>query len=75
MNYKSDYTLPDELLDHFVDQGLDGPPELIRIITKATMQIERQNNLGVAPYDRSPERRDHAKNIVISIVKTTNRRI
>jgi len=26
----------------------------------AAMQVERQNDLGVGPYERSPERRDQA---------------
>ena len=49
-----------ELLDQIADQGLDALPELIRTIINTAMQIERQNHLGVGPYERSPERRDHA---------------
>jgi putative transposase len=60
MTYKTDCTLPDELLDQIAEQGLDILPELIRTMINAAMQIERQNHLGVAPYERSPERRDHA---------------
>jgi len=60
MTYRSDCTLPDELLEQIADQGLDVLPELIRTIINTAMQIERQNHLGVGPYERSPERRDYA---------------
>jgi transposase-like protein len=60
MTYKTDCTLTDELLDQIAEQGLDVLPELIRTVINAAMQIERQNHLGVRPYERSPERRDHA---------------
>jgi putative transposase len=70
MTYKSDCTLPDELLDQIADQGLDALPELIRTIINAAMQIERQNHLGVSPYERSPERRDHANGYKSKTVAT-----
>ena len=50
MTYKSDRTLPDELLDQIAEQSLDVLPELIRTVIKVAMQIERQNHLGVGPY-------------------------
>ena len=34
-------------------------PELIRIVINEAMRLERQQYLGVAPYQRSPERRGH----------------
>jgi len=60
MTYTTDCTLPDELLEQITEQGLDVLPELIRTIINTAMQIERQNHLGVGPYERSPERRDYA---------------
>jgi transposase-like protein len=35
-------------------------PELVRIIINTAMQAERQAYLGVQPYERSSQRRDHA---------------
>lgn len=70
MTYESDCTLPDELLDQIIDQGLDVLPELIRTVINAAMQIERQNHLGVSPYERSPERRDHANGYKSKTVAT-----
>jgi transposase-like protein len=60
MTYKTDCTLPDELLEQIADQGLDVLPELIRTVINTAMQIERQQFLNVGPYERSKERRGHA---------------
>ena len=60
MTYKSDCTLPTEILEQIAEQGLDVLPELIRIILNTAMQAERQQYLGVQPYERSSTRRDHA---------------
>jgi transposase-like protein len=54
-----DFTLPAELLEHIAAQGFDALPELIRIVINEAMRLERQQYLGVAPYQRSPERRGH----------------
>ena len=57
---QSDFTLPAELLEQIAEQGFDALPELIRIVINEAMRMERQNYLGVAPYQRSPERRGQA---------------
>jgi len=54
-----DFTLPAELLEQIAAQGFDALPELIRIVINEAMRMERQNHLGVAPYQRSPERRGY----------------
>jgi putative transposase len=60
MTYQqSDFTLPAELLAQIAEQGFDALPELIRIVVNEAMRLERQQYLGVAPYQRSPERRGH----------------
>lgn len=68
MTYQSDCTLPDELLAQIANEGLDCLPELIRVMMalcagfaiNTAMQIERQHHIGVAPYERSDERKAHA---------------
>ena len=61
MTYQQpDFTLPAELLAQIAEQGLDALPELIRIVVNEAMRLERQHYLGVAPYQRSPERRGHS---------------
>jgi transposase-like protein len=52
-----DFTLPTELLEQIAEQGFETLPELIRIVINEAMRMERQRYLGVAPYQRSAERR------------------
>lgn len=58
MTYPNDFTLPKELLEEIATQGLDYLPELMRLMINSAMKAERQHYLGVAPYERSAERRD-----------------
>jgi len=58
MTYPNDFTLPKEVLEEIATQGLEYLPELIRLIVNTAMKAERQMYLGVAPYERSSERRD-----------------
>jgi len=60
MTHKPDCTLGPEILEQIAEQGLDVLPELIRIMINTAMQIERQEYLGVQPYERSSQRRDYA---------------
>lgn len=61
MTYQqADFTLPAELLAQIAEQGFEAVPELIRIVINEAMRLERQQYLGVAPYQRSPERRGHS---------------
>ena len=48
-----------EVLDQIAAQSFDALPELIRIVINEAMRLERQQYLGVAPYQRAPERRGH----------------
>ncbi len=70
MTYQTDCTLPEELLEQIAQQGLDVLPDIIRTVINTAMQIERQNFLGVGPYERSPERRDHANSYKSKTVAT-----
>jgi transposase-like protein len=60
MTYESNCTVPDELREQIAEEGFDVVPEMIWTIINAAMQLERQNHLGVSPYERSPDRRDQA---------------
>jgi putative transposase len=70
MTYQDNCTLPKEILEHIAEQGLDYLPELIRIVVNAAMKAERQRYLGVAPYERSDERRDRANGYKPKTVRT-----
>ena len=60
MTYKRDCTLPDGFLEQVAEDGLEGLPELLRIVINAAMAAEREKYLGVRSYERSSERRGHA---------------
>jgi putative transposase len=60
MTYQGDFTLPDELLEQITAQGFEFLPELIRILLNVAMKAERQQYLGAAPYQHSPDRTGHA---------------
>jgi len=66
MTHQSDYTLPAELLD----QGLDGIPELLRVLINVAMQAERAKYLQAGDYERTEERRGHANGYKPKTVRT-----
>jgi transposase-like protein len=70
MTYQDNCTLPKEILEQIAEQGLDYLPEMIRIVVNAAMKAERQRYLGVAPYERSDERRDRANGYKPKTVRT-----
>lgn len=70
MTYQGDFTLPAELLEQIASDGFDKLPELIRVVVNAAMQAERQQYLGAAPYQRTPERQDQANGYKPKTVKT-----
>lgn len=70
MTYQDNCTLPNEILEQITEQGLDYLPDLIRVIVNAAMKAERQQYLGVAPYERSDKRRDQANGFKPKTVRT-----
>jgi len=70
MIYKNDCTLPTEYLEQLGEQGLEGLPELVRTLVNEAMRIERENHIGVKPYERSEERQGHANGFKPKTVKT-----
>ena len=70
MTYQSDFSLQTELLEQIAAHGFDKLPELIRVVVNAAMQAERQQYLGAAPYQRTPERQDQANGYKPKTVKT-----
>jgi putative transposase len=70
MTYQGDFTLPPELLERIASEGFDILPELIQIVINAAMRAERQQHLGAAPYQHSPDRKGHANGFKPKTVKT-----
>ena len=60
MTYQANYSVPNEFMEQIALEGLEAVPEMIRIILNMAMKAERQQYLGLGPYERSPERRDYA---------------
>lgn len=70
MTYQDNCTLPTELLEQIAEQGLDAIPGLIRILVNTAMQMERQDYLRAAPYERTLERQDYANGFKPKTVAT-----
>jgi len=70
MIYENDCTLTTEYLGQLAEQGLEGLPNLIRVMVNEAMRIERENYLGAKPYERSEERQGHANGYKPKTVKT-----
>lgn len=70
MTYQDHCTLPTELLEQIAEQGLDAIPGLIRTLINAAMELERQDYLQAAPYERTMERRDYANGFKPKTVAT-----
>ncbi len=70
MTYGDNFTVPNEYLEQLAEQGMEYMPELIRVLLNAAMQAERQKYLGVAPYERSPERKGYGNGFKEKTLKT-----
>jgi transposase-like protein len=70
MIYKNDCTLTKEYLEQLTEKGLEGLPDLVRVLVNQAMQIERENYLHAKPYERSEDRQGHANGYKPKTVKT-----
>jgi len=70
MIYNKNCTLTEEYLEQFTEQGLEGLPDLVRVLVNEAMQIERENFLNAKPYERSKERRGYANGYKPKTVNT-----
>ena len=70
MTYQEDCTLSTEILEAITAGGLETLPELIRILVNEAMKLEREEHLGAAAYERTPERRGYANGYKPKTVKT-----
>ncbi len=70
MTCQNHCTLPDEIVEQLVSQGMDAIPEMIRTLINLAMKIERQAHLGAGPYEQTPERQDYANGYKPKTVNT-----
>ncbi len=77
MIYTTDFTttgetlrIPKEYLELLTEQGLEGLPELIRVVVNEAMRIEQEHYLQARPYERNVHRQGHANGYKPKTVKT-----
>lgn len=58
MIYENDCTLPKEYIEWIAREGLEGLPELIRLVVNEAMRMEREQHLHASPYERSQDSQD-----------------
>ncbi len=70
MTSQEDYSAIQDVVELLANDGFDGLGEAIRRIINEAMRLERQNHLGVGPYERSEERRGYANGYKPKTVQT-----
>jgi len=50
----------EEILEQITAEGMDALPEMFQILINKAMRLEREQHLGVGPYEQTPERHGHA---------------
>jgi putative transposase len=70
MTHQNDYTLTAGLIEEYLANGLDGIPELLRIVLNHAMQMEREKHLQAGEYERSENRTGHANGYKPKTIRT-----
>jgi len=70
MTRPSEYSAIGDVVKLLADDGFDALGEAIRRIINEAMRLERQNHLGVGPYERSEARRGYANGYKPKTVQT-----
>lgn len=70
MTRPTDYNAIEDVVKLLADDGFDALGEVIRRVINEAMRLERQNHLGVGPYERSVARRGHANGFKPKTVQT-----
>jgi len=60
MTRQNECTRMGEVLELLAAEGFEGMAEAMELLLNEAMRLERDDFLGAAPYERSPERRGHA---------------
>ena len=66
MTHQDDYTLPSNV----AEKGLEGVPELLRLLINQVMQVERSKHLNADEYERTEDRKGHANGYKPKTVRT-----
>ena len=70
MTHQHDYSLSSSLLEELNRTGLDGIPEMLKVLINAAMQAERSKYLQADEYERTEERKGYANGYKPKTVRT-----
>ena len=70
MTYQPDCTLPDDLLDHLTEGGLEALPDAIRASAQCRHAARTPTFIGAEPYQRTAERQAHANGFKAKTLQT-----
>ena len=70
MTHQNDYSLSPTLVEEIARLGLDGLPEMLKVLINSAMQAERSNYLQAGEYERTQARQGHANGYKPKTVRT-----
>jgi putative transposase len=70
MTHQNDYTLSSTVIEECLANGLEGIPEIMRVLLNSAMQVEREKYLQASDYERTDKRQGHANGFKPKTVKT-----
>jgi putative transposase len=70
MTHEQKGTAMEAVLQPIFERGFDGLGEVLSSVLNFAMLVERENALGAAPYERSPDRAGHANGFKPRTLKT-----
>ena len=70
MTHQNNYTLSTTLIEECLANGLDGIPELVRVLLNNVMQGERERYLQAGEYERTEQRQGYANGYKPKTIKT-----
>ena len=70
MTHQNDYSLSPTIVEEISRLGLDGIPEMIKVLINSAMQAERSQHIRAEEYERSEERQGHANGYKPKTVRT-----
>ena len=69
MTHQNDYTLSHNLVEELLTSGLEGLPDVLRILLNTAMQAEREKYLQAGEYERTEKRKGHSEGSRILLLR------
>jgi transposase-like protein len=70
MTHQNNYSLSATTIEEIAQLGLDGIPEMLKVLINSAMQAERSKYLQAEEYERTEERKGHANGYKPKTVRT-----